>query len=762
MRNLTNGGDTNLIITNNYVARLPIEQTQATSLDPVIIGLKGITGFTGSAGNVLKSNSANNALEWATDNNEIITATLPLLKTGSDISLKGITGFTGSAGNVLKSNSANNALEWATDTDTTYTGTAPIVINGTTITYNNDTAGTFKNKIFGDMTIFNNALSVKSSGATVSGYVRFYEALNNGTDFIDLHIQGNSLTNSINVYLPNSQAETILVGKDTTDTLTNKTITSFIGGSTAVITAPSTTGTLALVGETSNWSVNSNIISPDPTTVNRLKLFGTDTAVYGDITNPLSPNFGYINTGAFYDLRANNCASETFIVSKFYGSPVQYAQTTLTCSQGENLLLSGNSIAEFYDQDNSISWIQDASLSNQRVLTFFSPIQSGNTSYCCAFKNATNATNYPMIKNNNGDFVLHMRGVGDYLQLTTAGVLNTWSHTVNGTLKVSNKIVMIGSACSITGDTIANPFIPGQFYISYISSNLIYSADITVKLLRVADVNNVGNYFESQLTCVNNRLKINTPVDITGALTTTGDFSTGVLIVGGTTQSGTNKLTVIGSANISSNLRVVSEFRGDDMVYGRYFRIDGTTGYFETYNEQPLYFGTDLNLGSTYFYYSSSAAKMVSSGDWTTFSDERLKTDIQTGDDINKEMADYFDKIDINKYGYIPQYAISKNMTADQRAYGFIAQQVESVYPQGVSNSGKGVFPSVKSDYEPKIELDNVKVISKESINMLLWGKIKDLDKTVKSQQMEIDTYKLLMDKLINAPSFKSFKDSLV
>ena len=232
-------------------------------------------------------------------------------------------------------------------------------------------------------------------------------------------------------------------------------------------------------------------------------------------------------------------------------------------------------------------------------------------------------------------------------------------------------------------------------------------------------------------------------------------------VVGGITQSGTNKLTVIGSANISSNLRVVSEFRGDSTCYGRYFRIDSTTGYFETYSQQEMYFGTALNSNSTYFYYSSSAGKMVSSGDWSTFSDERLKTDIQTGDDINKEMADYFDKIDINKYGYIPQYAISKNMTADQRAYGFIAQQIESVYPQGVSNSGKGIFPSEKSDYEPKIELDNVKVISKESINMLVWGKIKDLDKTVKAQQIEIDIYKSIIDKLINSTSFKSFKESL-
>jgi hypothetical protein len=600
-----NGSTTNVIITNHMDAALPLEQTQANTLSPIVLSIKGLSTM-GAENQIMKVNSSG-VLAWATDNNNV------------------------------------------------YTGTAPIIINSSTknITYDNDTVAIFNYKTFGNMTTFNNGLEVKYlSDNTNSGYVRFWD--DNNSNYIDLHTtQGHSLLYSGNMFLPTpiSNGDTVIVSRNSTDTLTNKTITSFIGVSSATITAPSNTGTLALANSTiafgddglnpvvrsyifdprknsgtptsvynvlsyhengtetainnwsagngglsshisfnfggamkfrfhtdetikvgskaysfptnagtlavfsqiptnnnqltngagyitsasipsAIWSVSSNIISPTPTTVNRLKLFGADTAVYGDITNPLSPNFGYINTGAFYDLRANNCASETFIVSKFYGgSPVQYAQTTLTCSQGENLLLSGNSIAEFYDQDNSISWIQDASLSNKRILTFFSSIQSGNTSYCCAFKNGSNATNYPMIKNNNGDFVLHMRGVGDYLQLTTAGVLNTWSHTVNGTLKVSNKIVMIGSACSITGDTIANPFIPGQFYISYISSNLIYSADITVKLLRVADVNNVGNYFESQLTCVNNRLKINTPVDITGALTTTGDITiTGKLI----------------------------------------------------------------------------------------------------------------------------------------------------------------------------------------------------------------------------------------
>ena len=111
-----------------------------------------------------------------------------------------------------------------------------------------DSSTIFTNKSFNDFTTFNNSLETKSNVVTNSGAVRFYEASNNGTNVIDLHVEGRILATDINVYLPNSVNGTILVGKYTTDTLTNKTIQNFIGNSGATITAPSTTGTLALVG----------------------------------------------------------------------------------------------------------------------------------------------------------------------------------------------------------------------------------------------------------------------------------------------------------------------------------------------------------------------------------------------------------------------------------------------------------------------------------------------------------------------------------
>ena len=46
---------TNVYINTNLTATLPLEENQSNFNNPIVISLKGITGFTGSAGNVLKS-----------------------------------------------------------------------------------------------------------------------------------------------------------------------------------------------------------------------------------------------------------------------------------------------------------------------------------------------------------------------------------------------------------------------------------------------------------------------------------------------------------------------------------------------------------------------------------------------------------------------------------------------------------------------------------------------------------------------------------
>ena len=69
--------------------------------------------------------------------------------------------------------------------------------------------------------IFNSGISVKN-GATSSGFIEFYEDSDNGSNTVTLI--GPASTSDVTLTLP--AATDILVGKATTDTFTNKTLTA--------------------------------------------------------------------------------------------------------------------------------------------------------------------------------------------------------------------------------------------------------------------------------------------------------------------------------------------------------------------------------------------------------------------------------------------------------------------------------------------------------------------------------------------------------
>ena len=161
-----------------------------------------------------------------------------------------------------------------------FSGTSPITYNSSTgaigTTFTASSTDTLTNKTFDSAVVpFNKGLSVKYDvNTTTSGFVRFFEKTSGGSNFIDLHVQDHTLASTINVFLPNSVNNTVLVGRDTADTLTNKTITSFTGNSSATITTPSTTGTLALddATHTSKWNDSSNIYSPTNSSITSIDL----------------------------------------------------------------------------------------------------------------------------------------------------------------------------------------------------------------------------------------------------------------------------------------------------------------------------------------------------------------------------------------------------------------------------------------------------------------------------------------------------------
>ena len=172
---------------------------------------------------------------------------------------------------------------------------------------------TLTNKTVGDFTTFNEGLGIKYNAFSgVSGFLRLYD--DDATNFMDVHIEGHSLTSNMSVFLPKGVDETILVGKDTTDTLTNKTLTggsnsivSFSGNSGSVITTPSITGTLAVVSQIhdehsyntpltlSSGSVSLGNLNGYGSNNQILTTNGTDTLVYKTLTQ--GSNMTIVNTG---------------------------------------------------------------------------------------------------------------------------------------------------------------------------------------------------------------------------------------------------------------------------------------------------------------------------------------------------------------------------------------------------------------------------------------------------------------------------------
>ena len=192
------------------------------------------------------------------------------------------------------------------------TASSPISVSNAGVVSTSFTASSvdiLTNKTFDSIIVpFNKGLSTKYDvNTTTSGFVRFFEKTGGGSNFIDLHVQDHTLASTINVFLPNSVNNTILVGRDTADTLTNKTITSFIGNSSSTITTPSTSGTLITTAssEISKWNEtgasDERVLTPVNTNVKHIEVYNT-----GSIRN-------YLNSNQKIVFNRNNGASDEML-----------------------------------------------------------------------------------------------------------------------------------------------------------------------------------------------------------------------------------------------------------------------------------------------------------------------------------------------------------------------------------------------------------------------------------------------------------------
>jgi len=774
------------------------------------------TTFTASSSDTLTNKSGNISM-FSNDESYIkltsLSASAPLSYNNSTgaISLTGLSGFT--ANKFLKVNSSGDGIEYADDNQVDLTtsqnfGTSAsgMVTLGnssqiTKIEGNINIAGTLFTTLKCD-----NGLEV-SNGSSSAGMIFFKENSTNGSHYIMLQGQA-SVGQNFTLTLP--AITDTLITKDSVDVLTNKSISysqitsqpTIPNLQTATEFGTSATNTITIGA--SNRQIEfeaTNYTFTDTNGTSVLKITDSDVEINGadfgikarSATDPPRLYFWDSDRSHYIVLQGQEVGGNatltlphTTATLAYQGMPIAGFTNNagyITASSTETLTNKSGNVSMFNNDANYITSAdvgsQIASAENISTSSILgNPNRTFGNSSCANIVNGTSTTISNLIctgtSGDNARITLKDRSLdhnciikcvefdadrtfyfpnegGTFLTSGTASsasIRGLFSGTSPISLNVSTGVIST-SFTNSSSDNLSNK--------TFITPLDILVSNTTSFYIAEWFASSIGNGHSVEFVIGKNHNASNC-----GAINyyhdSDGDDSN---YLGFGTKTHENAIKIYGNGYIclENQVNMKGESYVDNTFYADRYRLNHTGGYFETYADQLMYFGTANNGGNTYFYYNNSLSKIISAGNWTTFSDERLKTDIKKGDEVEKEMADYFDKIEVNKYGYIPQYAGSKGTTPENKNnFGFIAQQVEQVYPDGVGNSGTGIFPSPKSTYEPKVEFEDVLAIDKEKVNMLLWGKVKQMDKLINQQQAQISQQQAIIDKLLSSNSFKEFK----
>ena len=794
------------------------------------ISIKGLNGFT--ANKILKVNSAGDGIEYADDNNTEYSAGSNLLLSGSEFSLKstlsGNLTFESTAifSNLIevKSSSSGGAIRFfelassgtnkillkvpdsltgdftitlpqqngtiCLDTGSTNINTLGTITTGTwnairlgkdyipaDTVYNADITSfitassttTFTNKTFNDLTTFNDGLAVKFDAfSNVSGFLRLYD--DDASNFIDVHPEGHTVSSNISVFIPNSSNNTILVGKDTTDILTNKSFgdtTTFSEGLYTKHTSNSSssgyvrfyynnsTDYLDLHAPASGTSARHVII---PATSGTLLTDVDDIPVDKGGTNITSYTAGdllYASATTTLSKLAIGSAN-TFLMSNSSG-------TAPTWSAGYSFTapLSNSGIAIKIEGLSGFGTAKQIIVSSGTALTYSSTLDSLNLVGCTGnISQFTNNSNY---------------------------VTTTALTTSNNFGTASSSTVSLGintQTLNLLGSTIQLNYLkPIQISLSGAGNNLIHhDTGISAGGGMVFGSKNYdsGVYGDNKIfiQTSNSGYKIELDVSYGGILYTAPDH----VFVGNLSTTGT--ITCAGDITITGdNIKVKQDsklvnttntecflkfyntvlentFHRTDIVKLRIAKntsyAAGTeNGYIEliengtTSNTTRLYFNT---AGTAYIFYNGT--NLINTPAFAP-SDKRVKKNESLAD--TTKLANSFDNIEIYKYQYEEQYALDKGADPNKYVYGFIAQEVKehTEIDSQFSSTGDGesIYPNEKIDYQgDKLKVEDLITINKTDMNLLLWSKVKEQDKL-------INEMKVTIDKLNTANSFKDFKN---
>ena len=331
------GFNTNsVVITNRMEMILPLEQTQADFTAPILLGLKGITGFTGNGGNVLKSNTANNALEWGVDNNEIISVDLPLLKTGSTISLTGLNTLSiTDANKVLKVNAGGTAIEYATDNNENITVSLPLDRTGDLISL------TGLNTL--SITDANKVLKVNAGGTAIE-----YATDNNENITVSLPLDRTgdlisltglntlSITDANKIIRVNAGGTALEYATDAGSnwTLSNNNL------------YPLSTGTNVVVGSTINSSTTRKLFVNGTADINGELFFNGDDETYIDADSKSLRNYaGYVagSIGGQHKFYVKQSSSTDLVSSLRTGALTIYGESNMNSGLSKLELIASGS-----------------------------------------------------------------------------------------------------------------------------------------------------------------------------------------------------------------------------------------------------------------------------------------------------------------------------------------------------------------------------------------------------------------------------------
>ena len=789
------------------------------------ISIKGLSGFTSNK--FLKVNSTGDAIEYSDDNNTTYTAGTNLLLSGSNqfslnstltenitfdstaifnnlievkssssggtirffelasngsdkILLKAPDSLTGDFTITLPQQNGNICLDTGSTNISTIGTITAGVWNGTRLgkdyipadtVYTTDissfitasSTNTLTNKSFGDLTTFNDGLAIKFNAfSNVSGFLRLYD--DDASNFIDVHPESHSVASNISVFIPNSKDNTILVGKDTTDILTNKTFddtTTFNEGLyTKTVSNSSSSGYvrfyynnntdyLDLHAAASGTSARHVII---PATSGTLLTDVDDIPVDKGGTNITSYAVGDLlyATGSTTLAKLAIGSANTFLMSNGSGTaPTWSAGYSFTAP----LSNSGNAIK--IEGLSGFGTAKQIIVSSGTALVYSATLDSVNLVGCTG--NISQFTN-------NGNYITTTSLTTSVNFGTSAGAsvsLGTNTQTLN----------LLGSTIQL------NHLKPIQISLAGAGNNLIhYDTGISAGGGMIFGSKNYdsGVYGDDKIFIQTSNSGYKIELDVSyggisytapyhvfaGNISTTGTITcTGDVTITGDNIKVKQDSKLVNASNTECFLKfyntvLENTFHRTEMVK---LTLKANSSY--AAGTEPAYLelienGTTSNTTRIYFNTASTAyifydgTNLINTPSFAP-SDKRVKKN-ETLADTNL-LASSFDSIDIYKYQYEPQYAVDKGADPNKSVYGFIAQEVKENtdnLSSQFSSTGKGesIYPNDNIDYKgDKLVVDNLITINKTDMNLILWAKVKEQDKVINELTKSVSELKNLI-----------------